>query len=144
MMFLAMLAVEVRMVGERALDRGEQDRSPLRIRACGRGSIGILLGIAAEVDEQRGVAAVVEDEVGRAAVVPLQNAMGVVPVFLKRFALLGEDGRALDGEGGGGVVLRREDVAARPADLGAEGLQRLDRARPSGWSCAGCRRCGPP
>ncbi len=76
--------------------------------------------------QQRGVAAVVENEVGDAAVVPLQDAVGVVPVFFQRFALFGEDRRPLDRQGRGGVILRREDVAARPANLGAERLQGLD------------------
>ena len=126
MMFLATLAVEVRLVGAascliEASRIASSSDSAVRSRTW-----RILLGVAAEVDEQGGVAAVVEDEVGRAAVVPLQDAVRVVPVFLERLALLGEDGRALDGEGGGGMVLRREDVAARPANLGAQGLQRLD------------------
>ena len=41
--------------------------------------LGILLGLAAEVDEQRGVAAVVEDEVGSAAVVPLRRCDACSP-----------------------------------------------------------------
>ena len=41
--------------------------------------------------------------------------------------LHGEHRRAGGGDGRGGVVLGREDVARGPADLGAERLQRLDQ-----------------
>ena len=55
---------------------------------------------------------------------------------VERLALPGEDRHALgvlgravlaDDDRGGGVVLRREDVARAPADLGAERRQRLDQ-----------------
>ena len=51
----------------------------------------------------------------------------VVPVFLERLALEGEDRGAAGGDRRGRVVLRGEDVAARPAHLGAQRLQRLDQ-----------------
>ena len=60
---------------------------------------------------------------------PLEDLVGVLPVILERLALDGEHRRALDGDGGGGVVLRRIDVARGPAHLGAERLQRLDEHR---------------
>ena len=47
---------------------------------------------------------------------------GVVPVFFESFALLGENRRALDGQGSGGVILRRVDVATRPANFRSERL----------------------
>ncbi len=53
----------------------------------------------------------------------------VVPVILQALALDGEDRRAGRGDRGGGVILRRIDVAGRPADVGAERLQRLDQHR---------------
>jgi hypothetical protein len=86
------------------------------------------------VQQQRGVAAVVEEHV-RAALGPAQGLLRAPPVLLERLALPGEDRHALgllggalgaDHRGGRGVVLRREDVAARPADLGAERRERLD------------------
>ena len=49
-MFLAMLAVEVRLVGERLADRGVAGSSLPRIRPGVSRMLGILLGIAAEVD----------------------------------------------------------------------------------------------
>ena len=89
----------------------------------------VFLGLRAEIGEQARVAAVVEDHVRRAAVVPLENAVRELPVFLEAFAFVGEDGDARRGDGGGGVVLRREDVARRPAHFGAELDQRLDQHR---------------
>lgn len=58
---------------------------------------------------------------------PLEDAVRVFPVFVEGFALLGEDGRAARGDRGGGVVLRREDVAARPTHFGAEGEKGFDQ-----------------
>ena len=60
------------------LDGGEEDRLFLGLGLAvedGR----VLLGVAAEVDEQRGVAAVVEDQVGRAAVGPLRRCGACSP-----------------------------------------------------------------
>ena len=88
-----------------------------------------LLGAQAVVDQHGGVAAVVEDHVGEAAAVPVEQARGVVPVLDQRLALVGEHRRAGGGDGRRGVVLRREDVARDPADVGAERLQRLDQHR---------------
>ena len=87
----------------------------------------ILLGAGAQMDQQGGVAAVVEDHVRLAAVMPLEDLVGVVPVFLEALALHGEDRRAGLGDGGGGVVLRRVDVARGPAHVRAQRLQRLDQ-----------------
>src|SRR5205823_11011826 len=106
-------------------DRVEQDNFLFRLGGAVQ-DLGVLLGFDAQVQQQRGVAAVVEDQVRRAAVGPLEDLVGVVPVFDEGFALLGEDGGALGGQGGGGVVLGGEDVAAGPADVGAERLQGLD------------------
>ena len=53
--------------------------------------------------------------------------MGVFPVLLEGLALIGKDGDAGVGDGGGGMILGREDVARGPADLGTEGLERLDQ-----------------
>ena len=53
--------------------------------------------------------------------------MRELPVFLERLALVREHRRAALRDRGGGVVLRRVDVARRPAHVGAERLQRLDQ-----------------
>ena len=54
---------------------------------------------------------------------------GVVPVVLQALALDGEHRNAGGGDRGGGVVLRRIDVARDPAHVGAERGQRLDQHR---------------
>ena len=83
------------------------------------------------MDQQRCVAAVVEDHVRRADRAvrhpPFEDAVRVLPVFVERLALVREHRRAARGDRGGGMVLRRIDVARRPAHVGAERLQRLDQ-----------------
>ena len=74
-----------------------------------------------------------------------QRLLGAPPVLLERLALPGEDrdalrvlGRALgaDGDRGGGVVLRREDVARAPS-APRRRARRASRSAPrSGSSCA--------
>ena len=54
---------------------------------------------------------------GPFAVGPAEGLLEAPPVLLERLALPGEDRNAGRGDGRGGVVLRREDVAARPAHL---------------------------
>ena len=110
------------------LDGGEQHLLLLVGRAVEE--LGVAgLGAGAQVDQQRGVAAVVEDHVGGAAVGPLEDAVGVVPVVRERFALDREHRRAAGGDGGGGVVLGRIDVAGSPAHIGTQRAQRLDQHR---------------
>ncbi len=95
------------------------------------------LELGALVDQQRRVATVVDDQVGAAAVGPDQRLARAPPVLLQGLALPGEHrhaGRALgspvtDDHGRGGVILRGEDVARDPADVGAEIGQRLDQDR---------------
>ena len=84
------------------------------------------VGVAV-VDDGGEVSAVVEDHVGPLA--SLEGAelqLDALVVFLLRFALPGKDRYAGLGDGRGGVVLRREDVAARPGHLRADLGQRLD------------------
>jgi hypothetical protein len=78
------------------------------------------------VDEECRVAAVVHDEFGSEAVAVIERTLGAPPVFLQGLALPREDGDAGGGDGRSGVVLRGEDVAARPADGRAQGRERLD------------------
>ena len=54
---------------------------------------------------------------------------GVLPIILEAFALDGEDRNAGRRDRSCRVVLRRIDVAGRPADIGAERRQRLDQHR---------------
>jgi hypothetical protein len=81
----------------------------------------VLLGLGAEMQQQRGVAAVVEDHVRVADIVrPFEDAVGVVPVIDQRFALEANTGMPVGGDGGRCVILGREDVARGPADFGTE------------------------
>ncbi|MNN01084.1 hypothetical protein D3C81_1136930 [compost metagenome] len=118
-------AVPARVPGQLFLDRGEQVGFFLAARVGDQRLV--LLGARAQVQQQRGVAAVVQDHVRRAAVGPVEDAVREVPVFLERLALERENRHAGRGDGGGGVVLRREDVARGPAHVGAQCLQRLDQ-----------------
>ena len=90
----------------------------------------VLLGLLAEVHEQRGVTAVVENHVrafARGALgTKLEDTVRVVPIVRQRFALVGKHRRAGSHEGSRSVVLRGEDVAGSPAHFGAQCLQRLD------------------
>jgi hypothetical protein len=94
--------------------------------ALGVDPIGAILQLIAFVNQQRGVPAIVHDELGALAAGEGQRVEGAVPILFEGFALPGEYGCAGGGDGGGGVVLGGEDVAARPADIGAELLERLD------------------
>ena len=118
----------LRLLLEQALDEREEDFLLLRARLVEEGDVA-LLGAQAEMDQHGGVAAVVEDHVRHAAAMPVEQLGGVVPVLLQGLALIGEDRDAGGGDGGGGVVLGRVDVAGDPADVGAESLQGLDQHR---------------
>ena len=110
----------------------------LGVGVGGVGDDAVGLEAGAEVHQEGGVAAVVEEHV-RAddladLVAELEQALGAPPVLLQRLALPGEDrdaggllgGAVADDDRRGGVVLGGEDVAADPADVGAERGQRLD------------------
>jgi hypothetical protein len=88
-----------------------------------------LFGAQAEMDQRGGVAAVVENHVGLTAVRPFENAVRIFPIIDEALALDGEDWGAGGGDRRGGVVLRRIDVAGRPANVCAKGLQRFDQHR---------------
>ena len=122
---LGALGEESGALGHGLLDLGVEDATLFmaRIHIQER---GVGLGAQAQVDKKRQIAAVVQDHVGGAVVTPLQDLPGVVPVFLEGLALGGEHGHAEVGDGRGGVVLRAEDVAGTPADVGTQGGQRLD------------------
>ncbi len=124
---VANLGVETRVAREPLLDRGEERLFLLVGRIVEHRRVR--LGLGPEDDHHRGIAAVVENEVGGLPARPFEDAVYVVPILLERLALDGEDGRARRGDGGGGVVLGREDVAGGPADLGAQRLEGLDQDR---------------
>lgn len=85
--------------------------------------------------EHGGVATVIDDEVSGLAVRPNECAGGVFPVFFQGFTLPGENRHALrvahaavlaNHDGGCGIVLRTENVAAHPAHVCAEVHERFD------------------
>ena len=125
----ALAAVPGRVHGQLGLDGGEQAGF---FFAGGIGDErGVLFGALAQVHQQCGIAAVVQNQVGAFAFAAggakVENAVRVIPVFGQGFALDREHRRARGGNGGGGVVLRGEDVARCPAHFGSQGLQRLDQ-----------------
>ena len=116
-------------LGERALERLEDDPELLRVGAGGIRNRASGLVLDALVDEERRVAAVVEDHVRAVGVGPVERLLGAPPVLLERLALPGIDGNAGGSDRRRGVILGREDVAGGPADLGAERHERLDQDR---------------
>ena len=115
-----------RPLGEEALQRRRENLLFL----VGRRE-QVLAGLDARAPEREhgGVAAVVEDHVAGLVLPPVEDAGGIIPIFLERLALDGEDRHAGLGDRGGGMVLGREDVARGPADLGAKRGQGLDQHR---------------
>ena len=85
--------------------------------------------LVAFVDEQRHVAAVIDHELRAFAVRERDRLIGAPPIFFERFALPREDRHAGFRDRGSGVILRGENIAARPADIGAEFDERLDENR---------------
>ncbi len=125
-----------RLLGQAAGERRQDDRVLLGVSRGGVGHGAELLELDASMDVERGIAPVVEDHGGAADAGPAKGLLGAPPVLLQCLALPGEDrhparlvGRAVraDGDCGSCVVLRREDVAAGPAHLGAERGEGLDK-----------------
>ena len=90
------------------------------------------------------VASVVQDHVGASPVrsgclcfcAPVEDALGAPPVLLEALPLPGEDGHAgrlldaagwPDGDSRGRFILRRKNVATRPAHLCAKGDESFDQ-----------------
>ena len=120
------LGEPTRLLGQALFDEGEEDGLFLIGGLFEEGHVA-LLGLQAVMHQQGHVAAVVEQHIGLTAIGPFEGLADVIPVFLQRLALDGEDRHAGFGNGGRGVVLGGEDVAGGPADLGAERRQRLDQ-----------------
>ena len=94
-------------------------------RVLAREEVGVLL-----VHGDGEVTPVVEDHVGALlALEGVELLLDAPVVLLERLALPGEDRDAGGRDCGGGVVLRRVDVAARPRHLGAQLDQGLDEHR---------------
>jgi len=115
-----------RLLGDERLDR-TLELDFLFILRLGEGRAGFQL--RAPQREHGGVAAIVQDDVGGLTLdvaVPGEDVADIVPIFSEAFALHREHRHARRGDRGGGMVLRREDVAAAPGDLGPELLERFD------------------
>jgi len=78
------------------------------------------------VDEVGQVAAVIEDHVEGLAIREEDGLLDAPQILLVGHPLPGVDGHTGGSNGGGGVVLSGEDVAARPRDVGAELKERFD------------------
>jgi len=78
------------------------------------------------VDEVGQVAAVIEDHVEGLAIREEDGLLDAPQILLVGHPLPGVDGDTGGSNGGGGVVLSGEDVAARPRDVGAELKERFD------------------
>jgi hypothetical protein len=96
--------------------------------------------LKAFVDEQGHVAAVVDDQLRALAALVIQRLVGAPPVLFERLALPRKDRDAGGGDGGGGVILRGEDVAGLAQRTSAPRLAPASQSAPrSGWSCAASR-----
>ena len=91
--------------------------------------IATLFELASFVNEQRDVAAIIDDELRALAAGKRHGLQRQIPILLERFALPGEHRRAGLRDGGGSVILGRENIARSPAHIGAEFLQRLNQHR---------------
>ncbi|MPM67815.1 hypothetical protein SDC9_114740 [bioreactor metagenome] len=89
----------------------------------------IVLRRHAAMDQERGVAAVVDDLVGTVAVRERQHPVGALPVILQRLALPGEYRNSGGRDRRRRMILSRKNIAARPAHVRAQRLQRLDQHR---------------
>merc|ERR1712093_299391 len=86
----------------------------------------VVLSVETAVDHEGGITTIVDDELGTHVVGEEEGLPGALPVLLEGLTLPGEDGGTGGHDGGGGVILGREDVARAPTDVGTEGLEGLD------------------
>ena len=117
--------IEMRIGREAPGDRGEQ-RELFLVRRM-RNHRAIAFRLHPQVHEQSRVAAIVENHVRPAFVGPFEDAVRELPVLVERFALECEHWRAGGRDRRRGMILRRINVARRPADFRAERLERFDQ-----------------
>ncbi len=77
--------------------------------------------------DQREIAAVIEQHVRSPTIRPTDRLIDAPPVLLLGFTFPREDGDAGIGNCRRCMILGREDVTGRPADIGAKCLERLDQ-----------------
>ena len=92
-------------------------------------TVAVALGTRAQVQQPRRVTPVIDNHIGVLPAGPLEDAMGVVPIFLERFALVGKHGGSARGDRGCSVVLGRKYVARGPSNFRTQRLQRFDQHR---------------
>ena len=114
---------------EEPLDDGEDN---LELSVVGGGRVGEgsvlgegVLGLLSLVDEEGHVSSVIDNEVRSISLSiigrPGDGGESALPVLLEGLSLPGEDGGGLiAGDGSGGVVLGREDVAGAPPHISSE------------------------
>ena len=101
----------------------------LLIRGFGFCPIAAFLQLVAFVNEQGSVSAVINDELRAFAVRMGNRPVGAPPVILERFAFPREHRDASFRDCRGGMILRRENVAARPPHTRAKINQCLNQHR---------------
>ena len=79
------------------------------------------------MNEQRCIAAVIQDHVWAAAVGPFKYFMRIIPIILQALALLGENWNTGRRNRCSRVILRRINIAGRPAHIRAKRLQGLNQ-----------------
>jgi hypothetical protein len=93
------------------------------------GAVNPLIAIfqlIALVNQQGDIATVIDHHLGTLAAFEIERLIGAPPVLFEALALPGEDRDAGGRDGCGGMILRREYVAAGPAHLGAKMYKRLN------------------
>ena len=111
---------------QKTLDDG-QDNLEFSVVGTGRireGSVleEEVLGLLTLVDKKGHVTTIIDDEIRSVSLaiilVPGEGVQGALPVFLEGLSLPGENsGGFIAGDGSGGVILGREDVARAPSDI---------------------------
>ena len=81
------------------------------------------------VNQQRGVATVIHNELRARAIRPSERLHRAFPILFEGLTLPGEDRETSLRNRGSGMILRRENIARSPANIGTQGSQRLNQDR---------------
>ena len=118
-------AVEGGIFGKLLFDRGKQERFFLVGGVIENGDV--LLGLGAKDHKTSGIATVIEDHVGSSAIAPLENAVGVNPIFFEGFTLNSKDGGTTSCNRSRRMILGGKNIARGPAHIGTKYFQRFDQ-----------------